>query len=104
VGPFFLPDRLNGPLFLEFLRDSLLPALRLLFPQDFLQNMWFQMDGAPPHWARVVRDFVNVVFGERWIGRGGSVEMPPRSPDLTPLDFFVWGFLRHCLQRANSGC
>jgi hypothetical protein len=26
-----------------------------------------------------------------WIGRGGMISWPPRSPDLTPLDFSVWG-------------
>ena len=24
-----------------------------------------------------------------WIGRGGTIAWPPRSPDLTPLDFSV---------------
>ena len=24
------------------------------------------------------------------MGRGGPVAWPPRSPDLTPLDFFLW--------------
>ena len=24
----------------------------------------------------------------------GFVEYPPRSPDLTPLDFFFWGYLK----------
>jgi len=27
----------------------------------------------------------------KWIGRRGGIEWPPRSPDLTPLDFFLWG-------------
>lgn len=34
------------------------------------------------------------VFGERWIGRNGPTEMPPRSPDLTAMDFFLWGFIK----------
>ena len=29
----------------------------------------------------------------RWIGRIGTVEYPPRLPDVTPMDFFLWGFL-----------
>ena len=28
---------------------------------------------------------------EKWIGRGGPIKWPPRSPDLTPLDYYVWG-------------
>ncbi|KAJ4434862.1 hypothetical protein ANN_23433 [Periplaneta americana] len=30
----------------------------------------------------------------RWIGRGGPVAWPPRSPDLTCLDFFLWGHMK----------
>jgi hypothetical protein len=29
-----------------------------------------------------------------WIGRAASKLWAPRSPDLTPLDFFVWGFIK----------
>jgi len=31
---------------------------------------------------------------ERWIGRGGPIPWPPRSPDLNSLDFFFWGYLK----------
>jgi hypothetical protein len=35
-------------------------------------------------------------FPGRWVGRGGPTAWPPRSPDLTPLDFcFAWGFIKH---------
>ncbi|KZC09613.1 hypothetical protein WN55_01050, partial [Dufourea novaeangliae] len=30
----------------------------------------------------------------RWIERGGSIPLPAPSPDLTPLDFFLWGILK----------
>jgi hypothetical protein len=30
-------------------------------------------------------------FGNRWIGRGGPITLPPRFPKLTPLHFFLWG-------------
>jgi hypothetical protein len=30
----------------------------------------------------------------RWIGRDGSVLWPPGSPDLTPQDFFLWGYVK----------
>ena len=29
-----------------------------------------------------------------WIGRDAQIAWPPRSPDLTPLDFFLWGYLK----------
>ncbi|KAJ4434494.1 hypothetical protein ANN_23056 [Periplaneta americana] len=39
----------------------------------------------------LVRNRLNATFPDRWIGRGGPVLWPPRSPDLSPLDFFLWG-------------
>ena len=33
-------------------------------------------------------------FGERVISRNGPVEWPPRSCDLTPLDFFLRGHIK----------
>ena len=55
-------------------------------------------DGAPPHWSTPVRDWLNEKFPHRWIGRGGAhdtnIAWPPRSPDLTPMDYFVWGFIK----------
>ncbi|GBM52699.1 hypothetical protein AVEN_21458-1 [Araneus ventricosus] len=34
------------------------------------------------------------IFQNQFIGYGGFVEWPPRSPDLTPLDFFLWGHIK----------
>ncbi|XP_022170290.1 uncharacterized protein LOC111033711 isoform X1 [Myzus persicae] len=51
-------------------------------------------DGAPAHNAIIVRQQLNEMFGNRWMGTHGPVEWPPRSPDLTPLDFFLWGHLK----------
>ena len=55
---------------------------------------WFQQDGAPPHFAHQVRDSLDEEFPERWIRRGGPVEWSPRYPDLSPLDFSIWGLLK----------
>ena len=40
----------------------------------------------------------------RWIGRRGAIEWPARSPDLTPCDFFLWGYLKNKVyaQRIRS--
>jgi len=54
----------------------------------------FQQDGAPGHHARDVRNWLDSNFSNKWIGRGGPVEWPARSPDLTPLDFFLWGYIK----------
>ena len=56
--------------------------------------MYFQHDGAPPHYSRLVREYLNASFRNRWLGRGGPVAWPPRSPDLTPLDYYIWGHMK----------
>ena len=73
-----------------------------------------QLDGAPAYWELNVRAFLNARFGERWIGRDGPTPWPPRSPDINPLDFFLWGYvktrvfrtpvtsLRHLKRRINQ--
>jgi len=33
-------------------------------------------------------------FPEKWIGTNGPLSWPPRSPDLTPLDFFCGDILK----------
>ena len=43
-----------------------------------------------------VRGRLNRVFGaNRVIALGHNIEWPPRSPDLTPCDFFLWGYLKN---------
>jgi len=58
----------------------------------------FQQDGSPGHY-KDVRGYLNRNLPQRWIGRTGKegdvlMWWPPRSPDLTPCDFFFWGFWR----------
>lgn len=99
IGPFFFEENLTGERYLSFLEEELVPALATLFPEierpDLPHhNIWFQQDGAPPHFAVAVRNYLHDTFPNRWIGRSGVIEWPPRSPDLTPLDFFLWGYLK----------
>ncbi|GFS80484.1 uncharacterized protein TNCV_3448811 [Trichonephila clavipes] len=55
-----------------------------------LQELWFQQDGATCHTARATIDLLKDTFGDRLISRFGPVNWPPRSCDLTPLDYFLW--------------
>ncbi|XP_074026197.1 uncharacterized protein [Leptinotarsa decemlineata] len=99
IGPIFFQENLTGARYLEFLQKDLVPNLAILFPCSIEadvpnRNIWFQQDGAPSHFARPVREYLNDVYPGRWIGRRGPYEWPPRSPDSTPLDFFLWGYLK----------
>ncbi|GFS72586.1 uncharacterized protein NPIL_493121 [Nephila pilipes] len=85
-GPFFFDATVTGPVYLNLLQQSVISSTREDFEQE---EIYFQQDGAPPHYHRDVRSFLDGILPNRWIGRRGFVEYPPRSPDLTPLDFFL---------------
>ena len=101
IGPFFFSETVNGERYLQMLEEKVLPELKKIEAFDEGALFW-QQDGAPPHWFRRARDFLDLHFGSRWIGRGGPVAWPPRSPDLTPCDYYLWGHIRHLVFREKA--
>lgn len=93
LGPFFYEGTLNGNRYYNFLLNEL-PIMLDDIPLALRSNIIFQHDGAPAHNAHIVRDYLNAQFPNRWLGTYGPIEWPPRSPDITPLDFFLWGHLK----------
>ncbi|UYV61200.1 hypothetical protein LAZ67_1003794 [Cordylochernes scorpioides] len=81
----------TGINYLTMLADSIFPAIRALYGND---DFYFQLDGAPPHYHRDVRAYLDQNLSGQWIGRRGPIEFPARSPDLTPLDFFLWSTVK----------
>lgn len=71
------------------LREFLWPELETID----IENMWFQQNGATCHTANATLDLLREKFGNRILS-SGSVNWPPRSCDLTPLDFFLWGYIK----------
>ncbi|GFU71006.1 uncharacterized protein TNCV_4487691 [Trichonephila clavipes] len=59
-----------------------------------VQELWFQQDGATCHTARATIDLLKDTFGDRLISRFGPVNRPPISCDLTPLDYFLLGYVK----------
>ena len=70
------------------LADSIFSAIRALYGND---EFYFQQDGAR---HRDVRAYLDHNVPGHWIGRRGPNEFPARSPDLTPLDFYLWGTVK----------
>ena len=68
---------------------------RELGMEAFNSTIW-QQDGAKPHQANMVMDYLDRVFQERMLAlkarRGES--WLPSSPDMNPCDFFLWGYLK----------
>ncbi|KAL7307873.1 hypothetical protein TKK_0000191 [Trichogramma kaykai] len=96
----FLPANLNGARYLDFLQNQL-PVLLEDVPLDRRGNIIFQQDGCPAHYALAVREHLHPVFPDRWIGRDGPITWPPRSSDLTPLDFFLWGYIKSIVYKTT---
>ena len=93
MGPYIFPQRMTGCIYASVLQEEL-PALLENVPLQARRQMYNQHDEAPPHFSQVVRQYLNHKFRNRWIGRGGAQNWPPRSPDLNQLYYQVWGYMK----------
>ena len=57
-------------------------------------NIWFQPDGATCHTVEATLDVGRPVFEDRIMSHRADVVWPPRSCDLTPLDYYLWGAVK----------
>ena len=60
----------------------------------YLEDMWFHQDDATSHTANVTSNLLETKFGGRVISRNVPVGWTPRPCDLTPLDYFLWGYVK----------
>jgi hypothetical protein len=88
IGPIFITETVTADVYLDVLRTKFFPAL---LQRRMMTKTWFQQDGATPHTANRVMQKLKEKFGTKVISKG---LWPPRSPDLSPCDFFLWGFLK----------
>ncbi|GBM91195.1 hypothetical protein AVEN_184531-1 [Araneus ventricosus] len=90
IGPFFFTEKsITANVYLDLLQLFIAPQL-----EEFQPWIMFQQDGAPPHWDSLVRDFLDEIFQDRWIGRDGPTPWLPRSPDITLLDFSFFNYIK----------
>ncbi|GFW17979.1 uncharacterized protein TNCV_2280831 [Trichonephila clavipes] len=79
----------NGDRYRAMITNFFIPELN----NHDVQELWFQQDGATCHTARATIDLLKDTFGDCLISHFGPVNWPPRSCDLTPLDYFLWGYV-----------
>ncbi|KFM67202.1 hypothetical protein X975_24764, partial [Stegodyphus mimosarum] len=97
IWPFLFTEKtVSSVVYLDILENFVFRQLEELQPHVLLQQ-----DGAPPHWVTIVRSTLNDYFTGRWIGQAGPIPWPPRSPDITPLDFFLRGFVEDNVYRRR---
>ncbi|GFW48928.1 uncharacterized protein TNCV_3901261 [Trichonephila clavipes] len=80
----------NGDRYRAMITNFFIPELN----NHNVQELWFQQDGATCHTARATIDLLKDTLGDRLISRFGPVNWPPRSCDSTPLDYFLWGYVK----------
>ncbi|GFT81424.1 transposable element Tc3 transposase [Trichonephila clavipes] len=96
MGPYFFKNdkghnvTVNGARYRAMITNFFIPELN----NHDVQKLWFQQDGATCHTARATIDLLKDTFGDRLFFRFGPVNWPPRSCDLTPLDYFLWGYVK----------
>ena len=98
IGPYVFENEarititVTSDRYVEMLQSFVAPALTN-FPQ--LHEAWFQQDCATSHTARQSMAAVRELFGTRVVSRFGDIPWPPRSPDLSVCEFFLWGYLKN---------
>ncbi|GFV24974.1 transposable element Tc3 transposase [Trichonephila clavipes] len=96
IGPYFFKNdeghnvTVNGDRYRAMITNFFIPELN----NHDVQELWFQQDGATCHTARATIDLLKDTFGDCLISRFGPVNWPPRSCDLTPLDYFLLGYVK----------
>jgi len=87
VGPYEIEGTLTGQKYHDLLENQILPEIDT-------NEFWWMQDGAPAHRTRVVKELLRDHFEDRVVALGWDPEWSPRSPDLTPCDFHLWGTLK----------
>jgi hypothetical protein len=59
-----------------------------------------ELDRAPCLYAEIIREGLNQLSPRRWNERGSKL-WPPRYPDLIPLDFNLWNYVKHVLSSVK---
>lgn len=96
IAPFFFEDEsgnavtVNDERYPVMINQFFVPQLEAIV----LDDKWFQQDGATCHTARETLIVLREFFPNRINSRFGDKNWPPRSCDLTPLDFWLWGHLK----------
>ena len=106
-GPYFFEDSdgrrvtVNSERYIGMLRRRFIPAIRRRRAVD-MNTVVFQQDGVPPHWSNRTLEYLRQYFpGDRLISRRTDNPWPPYSPDLTPPDYFLWGYLKARVYQDN---
>lgn len=98
-GVFWRPiqGHMNTETYINLLENEFFPYLKA---RNLIDTCYFMQDGAPCHTSKSALQLINDHFKNRVISTrypqkyNMGIEWPPYSPDLTPLDFCIWGTVK----------
>lgn len=91
IGPIFFNQTITA----ERYRNELLQPFINELHDDELTEGYFQQDNAPAHKSRETIAFLEQFFDTR------IINFPPRSPDLTILDYFIFPYLKNTIFKTR---
>jgi len=94
IGPIFFDATITTAAYMEIFN-----AFSNLLDDKELSIGYFQQDGATSHTSHASMDEIQSFFGDRVVSKG---IWPPRSPDLTPPGYFLWGYLKGRVYQNKS--
>ena len=105
IGPIFIEESgaavtVTKKRYVEVLK-TFKSEFQTLYP-SLMNKFWFQQDGASSHNSNLSRDWLKENFGSRVISLKIDFEWTPHSPDLSPPDFFLWGYLKDRVYAGKS--
>ena len=95
IGPYFfkddngIPTTVNADRYMDMISTFFIPELQQRRIRT--TDIWFQQDLATPHTCKRTQVLLEKKFGDHVISKG---LWPARSPDLTPPDFYLFGYLK----------
>lgn len=100
LGPIFYDENLNSARYFQLLSNNIQELIENQVPQIEIRNLIWQQDGAPYHRSQETSQYLSNRY-RYWIGENGNLAWPARSPDLTPMDYFLWGTLKEIVYKQK---
>ena len=99
-SPFWFDGNVNSTRYVAILKQfkAALNRKRL----NNMKKQLFIQDGVNSHTARVTMAWRSEMFSPRVISKNAEFEWSPYSPNLNPLDFFRWSYLKDKAYKRNS--
>ena len=96
LGPYFFEETVNQYNYLKMLQRFF---WRRHVQTPIYTKYYFQQDGATPHTTNIVQNWLSEKFSTKLVDKK---MWPPRSSDMNPCDYFLWGYLKSVVYNPLS--